>query len=143
MYLKHVYKFKENIMPLPLLGWAAIAIGTAAVGYLLSDDEEVSQVDGNSAEKARENLEKNQKREGFNSAIKQLWSDYLMDQDIVLNEKSFEAFMKSSKTGLARLKEAFSLETLGTELSNELEVRLAEVESEQAELFKIHKKYSS
>ena len=76
-------------------------------------------------------------------AIKQLWNDYLMDQYTTLDEQGFNLFMQSSKTGLARLKEAFSLDELETALRNELRNRLDEIEREQADLFEMHKKYSS
>ena len=130
-------------MPFPLIGWAAVALGTACVGYLLSGDDESSSRGDESRENARRDLEKSQKQEGFNSAIEQLWNDYSMDQDITLDEQEFNLFMQSSKTGLARLKEAFSLDELSTELRNELGARLLEIEHEQASLFEMHKKYSS
>lgn len=133
-------------MPFPILGWVAIAVGTAAVGYLLSDsdnDSDSSQVDRDSAEKERTQFEKDQKQEGFNSAIKQLWNDYSMDQDISLNSEQLEVFMKSKKKGLARLKDAFSLDSLGTDLGNKLERRIEEIDNELENLYAMHEKYSS
>lgn len=131
-------------MPFPILGWVAIAVGTAAAGYLLSgSDSDSSQVDRDSAEKERAQFEKDQKQEGFNSAIKQLWNDYSMDQDISLSSEELEVFMKSTKKGLARLKEAFSLDSLGTELGNKLESRVEEIDNELEGLYEMYEKYSS
>lgn len=131
-------------MPFPLIAFAVGTLFATGVACVLSDSRESSsRGDDVSADDARRNYEKAQKQEGFNSAIKQLWNDYLMDQYTTLDEQGFNLFMQSSKTGLDRLKEAFSLDELETGLRNELRNRLDEIEREQADLFEMHKKYSS
>lgn len=130
-------------MPLPLLGWALVAAGAGALTLILSDsDKKSSPKDNVNTDKERKDFEKYKNNEGFNKAIEQLWGDYYMDQDITLDEQGFDLFMQSSKTGLDRLKDAFSLDELETVLRNELGARLADIEREQADLFELSKQYS-
>lgn len=131
-------------MPFPLIALAVGTLFATGVACVLSDSRgSSSRGDDVSADDARRDFEKAQKQEGFNLAIKQLWNDYLMDQYTTLDEQGFNLFMQSSKTGLARLKEAFSLDELETALRNELRNRLDEIEREQADLFEMHNKFSS